>query len=62
MAMAVSTRWLRPESRARMAIGIGLVARLADDLAIEVERGVGGQHRARHHPPRRQQIGAELPP
>ena len=32
-------------------LGIGFVIRLADDLAIEIERGIGGQYRARDQPP-----------
>jgi hypothetical protein len=51
MAIAVNTRWLRPESRVRIAYGIRRVARLGDDFAVDVERGVGGQHRMRHQRP-----------
>jgi hypothetical protein len=40
--------------------GIGFVARLADDLAVEVERGVGGQHRARDDGATRDEVGAEF--
>jgi hypothetical protein len=40
-------------------LGVGRVARLGDDFAIDVERGVGGQHRMRHQRPALEQVGAE---
>ena len=46
----VCTLWVRPDSEREHPPGVVVVGRLAEDLAVDIDGGVGGDHDRRPAP------------